>query len=502
MSFSSSPPPAGQTSAPTTTSEFGTTSTSPSTAKSESLDLCDAILGNTASLVEYWLRVEKKDPNGQPRLPLYDDAPKDNATGHVDEAERILAELDSYDCTPLHVAIVNAYHNGRMDGIAAKQRAAALKILDLLLEGGADTSAVCHHVLFCNVGDLNISSPGAPLDPFGLCLSFKKVAQSQMHKHTLHSEERVDMMDCVMDRLIQARTKETRTPTPTVAIPTLVAETYRDLCGSSLYSDVTIKSSDGHQIPAHRNVLSAASPVWRQILADMDNETDENNTNDDITAVTTENDEDDDDSNKNNNNNKPVLSINRSAKVIRTVLEFVYMGVVDESVLEAETAPLLSVATEYQLDALEQVCAAKCGERLTIHNVRIMLDIGQRHHAQWIQKECLDFLQRQPLPVVLGHPKLVALHKDNPLLWQQLLMAVGGSYSDEEEPEEHDEEENELLDAVDDDDDKTQIVENNDNSKNLAEEEEESLKSNTSSTAVTVVRSNGSANPLDEKKAD
>mmetsp|Transcript_5307 Transcript_5307/g.8354 ORF Transcript_5307/g.8354 Transcript_5307/m.8354 type:complete len:378 (+) Transcript_5307:145-1278(+) len=321
----------------------------PPPASSESLDLCDAILGNSSSLVKYWLTVEKKNPNARPKLPLYDDAPKDSATGKVDEAERILGELDTYDCTPLHIAIVNAYHNGRMDGIASKQRDAALTILDMLLQHGADTSAVCHHVLFCNVGDLNISSPGAPLDPFGLCLSFKKVAQSQAQKNIVHSEERVDMMDQVMDRLIEARIQETRTPTPTVTIPALVADTYRDLCGSSLYSDVTIQSNDGHFIPAHRNVLSAASPVWKELLQDLSN-----------TSTTS------DANKKSDDQENPILSIPRSARVIRTVLEFVYTGQLEEPVLEAETAPLLSVATEYQLDALEQVCAAKCADRLTI----------------------------------------------------------------------------------------------------------------------------------------
>ena len=60
-----------------------------------------------------------------------------------------------------------------------------------------------------------------------------------------------------------------------------------------------------------------------------------------------------------------------------------------------------------------------------------MLDIGERHKARWIKKECLDFLQRQPLPVVLGHPKIFALAKENPKLWQEILMAVGGDYFDE-----------------------------------------------------------------------
>jgi hypothetical protein len=80
-------------------------------------------------------------------------------------------------------------------GFAGKQRVGALKILDLLLDAGADTSATCNKVLFCNIGDLNISSPGAPLDAISLALSLKKVKTS-----SIHADERVDMMDEVMGR--------------------------------------------------------------------------------------------------------------------------------------------------------------------------------------------------------------------------------------------------------------------------------------------------------------
>jgi hypothetical protein len=51
-----------------------------------------------------------------PKLSLFSDVPKD-ASGHVDETERILGESDDYSCAPIHVAVVNAYHHGRMDGI-------------------------------------------------------------------------------------------------------------------------------------------------------------------------------------------------------------------------------------------------------------------------------------------------------------------------------------------------------------------------------------------------
>jgi hypothetical protein len=160
-------------------------------ATKDSLDLCDAILGNSASLVEYCLHAEGKDPNYNPTLNLYEDVPKDD-DDKVDASEKLLGEDADYVCSPLHVAILNCYHNGRMDGIAHKQRIAALKILDLLLEAGADTSTTCNKVLFCNVGDLNISSPGAPLDPIALTLSLKKVRQS-----SVHADEKVDMMDQV-----------------------------------------------------------------------------------------------------------------------------------------------------------------------------------------------------------------------------------------------------------------------------------------------------------------
>jgi hypothetical protein len=370
-----------------------TTPSSTPNGGSDSLDLCDAILGNSACLVDHCLTIEHKNPNYRPKLALFDDIPKSD-DGLVDETERILGETIDYTCAPLHVAIVNCYHHGRMDGIAQKQRENSLRILDLLLEAGADASATCNQVLFCNVGDLNISSPGAPLDTIALTLSLKKVKQS-----SIHADERMYMMDEVMERLVKARMAQRRPPNtiPQTSIPALVASTYSELALSSQYSDVTIVCLDGVELPAHCNVLAVASPILKAALP---------------------------------KDGSQRLAVNRSSKVMRSVLRFMYTGQLDDMVLEQDTATLLSIAAEYQLEALEQVCAQTCGKRLTLQNVRIMLDIGERHGAVWIKKECLDFLQRQPLPVVLGHPKLLALAKDNPKLWQELLMAVGGDYSD------------------------------------------------------------------------
>ena len=361
----------------------------------ESLDLCDAILGNSACLVEHCLSAENKNPNARPKLILFSDVPK-TADGKVEETERILGESDDYTCSPVHVAIVNAYHHGRMDGIASRQRSGALMILDLLLDAGADVSATCNQVLFCNVGDLNISSPGAPLDPIALTLSLKKVKTS-----SIHADERVDMMDEVLMRLVKARQAQKRTPILKTSLPALVANAYSVMCLSDqYYSDITIVCLDGTELPAHCNVLAAASPVLKAAFP---------------------------------KDGSQRLVLNRTSTVMTAVLQFIYTGQLEEAVLESETATLLSIAAEYQLEALEQVCAGKCGERLRIQNVRIMLDIGERHQARWVKKECLDFLQRRPLPVVLGHPKILSLAKENPKLWQEILMAVGGDYSDEEE---------------------------------------------------------------------
>ena len=60
-----------------------------------------------------------------------------------------------------------------------------------------------------------------------------------------------------------------------------------------------------------------------------------------------------------------------------------------------------------------------------MENVYVMLDIGERNKSRWVRKECIDFLQRQPMPVVLGHPKILALATENPKLWQEILRAVG-----------------------------------------------------------------------------
>jgi hypothetical protein len=210
-----------------------------------------------------------------------------------------------------------------------------------------------------------------------------------------------------MERLINARKREKRKPSPTKAIPTLIADNYKTLCCSTEYSDVTIQSSDGAEIPAHCAVLNTCSPSLAKALSP--------------------------------NKENQILKWNRSEKVVRAILSFLYTGSMDNDVLHHETASLLSFSAENQIEALEQLCAAKCGERLTIHNVRMMLEIGERHKAKWITKECLDFLQSQPIPVVLGHPKLLAFHKDNPKLFEQLMVAIGGQYQkghEEEQPPE------------------------------------------------------------------
>ena len=272
----------------------------------DSLDLCDAILGNSACLVEHCLKEENRNPSARPKLSLFNDVPKD-AAGNVDETERILGESEDYTCAPLHVAVVNAYHHGRLDGIASKQRAGALKILDLLLNAGADISATCNKVLFCNVGDLNISSPGAPLDPISLTLSLKKVKTS-----SIHADERVDMMDEVLGRLVAARQAQKRRPTPKVVMSQLVANTYRDLCMSKQYSDITIVCADGVELPAHCNVLAVASPVLKATFP---------------------------------KDGSQHLAINRSSKVMKAVLQFIYTGQLEDTVLESETATLLSISS-------------------------------------------------------------------------------------------------------------------------------------------------------------
>jgi len=109
---------------------------------------------------------------------------------------------------------------------------------------------------------------------------------------------------------------------------------------------------------------------------------------------------------------------------------FLYTGEMDQEILDEETAQLLSVAAEFQLEALEEACASKLAQRLTVENVRVMLEIGERHKAKWIKKECFAFLAKN-MAKALANPKLVALSLENPSLWNELVTALKGASEEE-----------------------------------------------------------------------
>lgn len=351
----------------------------------EFVDLCDAILGNSSCLVELLLREEGADPNQRPKLALLSEVPKDN--GKVDPMERILAETDEYDLTCLHVAVVNCYHHGRLDGIAGKQRQNAIGILESILAAGANVKAQCRNILFCNIGGINVSSPSTALDTMALALSLKKVRPD-----SVHADECVDMMDDVLDILSKAWKEQKRRPASFQSLPTSVLQTYENMLLSPDFSDVQLVAMDGTKIPAHCNVLGSASPVFLSLFSKGANKE---------------------------------VEIQAKSWVIKAMLTFVYTGRLDPQVLETDTAQLLAVAAEYQLEALEEACASKLAERLTVDNARVMLEIGERHKAKWIKQECLSYLQKN-MAKALANPEFIALSTDNPTLWNEVITFLKG----------------------------------------------------------------------------
>ena len=352
----------------------------------EFVDLCDAILGNSACLVKLLLTEEGADPNQRPKLALLSEVPKEN--GKVDAMERILAETDDYDLSCLHVAVVNCYHHGRLDGIANKQRQSALSILSSILDHGASARAQCRNILFCNIGGINVSSPSAPLDAMALALSLKKVRPD-----SVHADECVDMMDEVLDVLSKAWREQKRRPANLTTLPKTTVQTYKDLLFSPDFADVQLVCKDGTKIPAHCNILSAASPVFLSAFS--------------------------------KGTPPETYQTGNSPLVVKTVLTFIYTGTLDAQVLDTETAALLSMAAEFQLESLEEACASKLAERLTVQNVRVMLEIGERHKAKWIKQECLAYLQKH-MAQALANPKFISMSVDNPALWTEVITHLKG----------------------------------------------------------------------------
>ncbi|KAJ4785288.1 BTB/POZ and MATH domain-containing protein 2 [Rhynchospora pubera] len=149
-------------------------------------------------------------------------------------------------------------------------------------------------------------------------------------------------------------------------------------------ADVTLTVPGGKSFRAHRCVLAARSPVFKQQLLPNNN-------------------------NNNNNNNHvelgPIIVEDVEADTFESLLHFIYTDSLppgeslivegsgkDESILK--TQRLLAVADRYGVDKLKLMCEDKLCENMTLATVGDTLNLVERHNCPRLKALCFEFMTK------------------------------------------------------------------------------------------------------------
>ncbi|XP_034471897.1 speckle-type POZ protein-like isoform X2 [Drosophila innubila] len=161
------------------------------------------------------------------------------------------------------------------------------------------------------------------------------------------------------------------------------SEDFGNLFKNKKYSDVTIVTISGQEIPAHKNILSARSEVFEVML--------------------------------NNDLNEGRLTINElDPEVLTEMLLFMYTD--KEPKLDNICKDLLAAANKYLLERLKNMCENFLLAKLTIENAAETLILANNQNACQLQAHTIDFINDHKSDVkqttgwkemTLNHPHIV-----------------------------------------------------------------------------------------------
>ena len=129
------------------------------------------------------------------------------------------------------------------------------------------------------------------------------------------------------------------------------------------YSDFTFKCSDDVELPVHRIVLDANSPVF-------------------LTMFTTEM--------KEKTANSVTLE-EISSETMRAALEFIYTNNLAFTDVES-TIKILYVAEKYEIEELKKLCIKELMANLGEENVLEIFETADLYNASLIEKKCLSII--------------------------------------------------------------------------------------------------------------
>lgn len=442
-----------------------------------SSDLHEAILANSQSVVELLLE-QGANPNRSPQLApvgVIAASSSERARDLHRSLGRVFRSRQGGTIHPLHVAVCNAYHH------CVFGRTEAIGIVQALLKAGADRKSTCSGIAFCKVGThptVTIAS-SKTCDKVALFLKRFPLVSHAVECCSMMDEVATLILQIDPDAQALINNNQdgifgspyhnngpqhhyrqdsfsnfpTNTTTTTPVICSHTLETWNKLLDDSSFTDLVFQCPDG-QVGAHKSILIAAVPYFATALQGPWRE---GNMAHETTAAIGSDDEGDGDDvtghkrNKStnfldlsNNGDKQVWKTSNSVATMKVVLQFIYTGQVemqhkinssnnvsnnssdttdasdDGSTTAIDIPTILSVATEYQLQVLQDHYEQELIKSLSVDTLASTLQLSHLHHLVKLQEKCHDFCHEHAT-TVLVHPDMLGLSTQPNDVWNDLV---------------------------------------------------------------------------------
>jgi hypothetical protein len=353
-------------------------------------DLHEAILANSSAVVKLYLD-QGANPNRSPQLApvgVISASNQERARDLHRTLGRVFRSRQSGSIHPLHVAVCNAYHHSTFG------KEEALSIIRYLLDAGADTQSTCNGIAFCKVGTHPSVTIATPKTSAKVALFLKRFPLPGKEEACCNTMDEVASIILEADAQRRENGNGLET-TQTASIPKETLSTYASLLDDTDYTDIVFVCPDG-EIPAHKCVLAASVPYFRAALQGPWKE----GTQDHEWRTT------------------------NSVDVMKGILKFIYTGEIDDEWIRAKASHILSVASEYQLDAVQRVCEEHLTQALeSPESVKASLDLAHLHSLNDLKLACFDYV-RDHSTTVLVHHSFRNMADEAPDLWEELVTAI------------------------------------------------------------------------------